>query len=155
MALKTTYKDDVFTGNRKYTFITNQDGTVSLVDATEYSEEGDTFSATDVNQQNTEINKNTNRLKETQFTLASANWSSTPTTVNGRSVYTYVVNCTAISSDNPIWDVGSSGVIPSEAEEENGSYLVAMTVNKSTNKMTFYAQERPSVDLVINVKGVN
>lgn len=56
-ALKTTYKDDVFSGNRKYTMINNSDGTVSFVDATVYSQVGDTYGANDINTQNRAINE--------------------------------------------------------------------------------------------------
>lgn len=48
--LKTSYVDDVFTGNRKYKLINNSDGTVSLVDSTSYTQEGDPFCAADANQ---------------------------------------------------------------------------------------------------------
>ncbi len=56
MALKTDYKNDIFTGNRKYNEITNSDGTISLEDVTEYTQEGDTFSATDINATNEVVN---------------------------------------------------------------------------------------------------
>ena len=53
MALKTNYKEDVLaTANtkRKYNMITNDDGTVSFEDVTEYQQTGDNFGAGDVNQ---------------------------------------------------------------------------------------------------------
>ena len=56
MALKTDYKEDVFTGNRKYQMIDNGDDTVSFVDVTSYSQVGDTFGAADINATNTAIN---------------------------------------------------------------------------------------------------
>lgn len=154
MALKTSYQDDVFTGNRKYTMVTNQDATISLVDATEYTQEGDNFSANDINSQNRQINTNTDKLVETLWTLAAANWPSTTTTVNGRAVYVYQVNVTAIHDDHPSWDLGSANTIPSESEEEAYGGIVAMTVDKSANKMRFYATDKPSIDLVICVRGV-
>lgn len=53
MALRTDYKDDILdlTQNtqRKYRMITNDDGTVSFEDVTEYSQVGDSFGAGDVN----------------------------------------------------------------------------------------------------------
>lgn len=154
MALKTSYQDDVFTGNRKYTMVTNQDATISLVDVTEYSQEGDNFSANDINSQNRQINTNTNKLVETLWTLAAANWPSTTTTVNGRDVYVYQVNVTAIHDDHPSWDLGSANTIPSESEEEAFAGIVAMTVNSTNNTMKFYAVDKPAVDLVICVRGV-
>lgn len=56
MALKTNYKDDVYSGNRKYNMINNSDGTVSFEDVTSYSKVGDTFGAGDINATNAAIN---------------------------------------------------------------------------------------------------
>lgn len=63
--LKTTYKDDVLNTSanekRKYNMITNEDGTVSLVDATDYLQVGDSFGAADINATNEKVNElNTN-----------------------------------------------------------------------------------------------
>lgn len=58
--LKTTYQDDVLDTSkntkRKYNMITNSDGTVSFEDVTEYSQVGDTFGASQVNEIDTNIN---------------------------------------------------------------------------------------------------
>lgn len=56
MPLKVNYKDDVFTGNRKYDLVENGDGTYSLVDQTTYTQEGDVFGASDINATNTAVN---------------------------------------------------------------------------------------------------
>jgi hypothetical protein len=56
-ALKTNYKDDVFTGKRKYTMTNNGDGTVSFTDVTQYSQIGDNYGASDINMQNQVINQ--------------------------------------------------------------------------------------------------
>lgn len=85
MALKTDYKDAVYTGSRKYTQTNNTDGTISLVDATAYSTEGDVFGAADINATNQAVNANSNgisALQQTikttakQITLTAASWSS-------------------------------------------------------------------------------
>jgi hypothetical protein len=55
-SLKTTYKDDIFSGRRKYNMITNTDTTVSFEDVTNYSQQGDVFAAADVNAITTAIN---------------------------------------------------------------------------------------------------
>lgn len=55
-ALKTDYKDDIFSGNRKYAMTDNGDGTVSFSDETEYTQVGDTFGATQINEIDTSIN---------------------------------------------------------------------------------------------------
>lgn len=91
-ALKTDYKDAVYTGNRKYTQTNNADGTISLVDATAYSTEGDTFGAADINATNTAVNENSDligmgiysvndlyqkiRTITMSLTLTAASWSN-------------------------------------------------------------------------------
>lgn len=55
--LRTDYQDDVFEGSRKYTMVTNTDGTVSFVDVTEYTQVGSTYGAAEINAQNDTINK--------------------------------------------------------------------------------------------------
>ncbi len=58
--LKTDYKDDVLNTEvneqRKYKTIDNGDGTISLEDATEYLQQGDSFGAEDLNKMNQAIN---------------------------------------------------------------------------------------------------
>ena len=56
-ALKTDYQDDIFSGNRKYTMIQNQDGSVSFTDVTQYTQRGDSYGAAQINQQNTAVNQ--------------------------------------------------------------------------------------------------
>ncbi|MDF2610035.1 MAG: hypothetical protein K0R92_1509 [Lachnospiraceae bacterium] len=54
--LKTDYKDDIFIGARKYQMINNADGTVSLVDVTTYTQQGDYLGANDMNAITGEVN---------------------------------------------------------------------------------------------------
>lgn len=60
MTLKTDYKDYQFQEGetlRKYRQISNNDGTISLEDVTSYQQEGDRFSASDINSTNTKVNE--------------------------------------------------------------------------------------------------
>ena len=60
MALKTNYKDYQFQEGeklRKYRQISNDDGTISFEDVTSYQQEGDRFSASDINATNTKVNE--------------------------------------------------------------------------------------------------
>lgn len=57
MSLKTDYKDDIFSGARKYQMVNNPDGTVSFVDATNYTQEGDYLGAKEVNAITAEVNR--------------------------------------------------------------------------------------------------
>lgn len=60
MALKENYKDDILdvsvNTKRKYRMTENQDGTVSLDDETVYTQEGDSFGASDMNATNGKVN---------------------------------------------------------------------------------------------------
>lgn len=78
MALKTDYKDAIYDGNRKYTKAENDDGTISLVDATSYSQEGDLFGADDINATNTVVNAIQDLMAPISktVTLSASGWSS-------------------------------------------------------------------------------
>ena len=74
MALKTNYKDDVFEGNRKYTLIQGGDGKYEIIDSTNYTVQGDTFGAKDLNA----ITKTLNALQEVKRVFVDVSkWSNT------------------------------------------------------------------------------
>lgn len=54
--LKTNYKNDKYTGKRLYRVTNVSADTVNLDDITSYAEEGDIFSADDINTTNTAVN---------------------------------------------------------------------------------------------------
>jgi hypothetical protein len=60
MALKENYKDDILdvsvNTKRKYQMENNGDGTVSFTDVTEYTQQGDSFGASDMNATNGKVN---------------------------------------------------------------------------------------------------
>lgn len=64
--LKTDYKDDVLDTSanqlRKYQMITNDDGTVSFIDVTAYTQTGDNFGAKDINAVTSTINDVNSKL---------------------------------------------------------------------------------------------
>ena len=67
MTLKTDYKDYQFQEGetlRKYQEISNNDGTISLRDVTSYQQEGDRFSASDINSTNTKVNELDQTVKD-------------------------------------------------------------------------------------------
>ena len=77
MALKTDYKDDIFSGNRKYAQIDNGDGTVSFTDETEYDQVGDSFGATQINEIDGKINS-----IDTSIGTINTNISNINTSIN-------------------------------------------------------------------------
>ena len=58
MSLKTDYKDDIYSGKRRYRIIQNDDGTVSFDDVTDYTQDGDIYSEGDDKATNKEVNQN-------------------------------------------------------------------------------------------------
>ena len=70
-ALKTNYKDDVFSGKRKYTMTNNSDGTVSFTDVTVYSQKGDSYGSNDINLQNQTINQKGIVVSNTSIPVSS------------------------------------------------------------------------------------
>ena len=63
--LSTEYKDDVLSDEmgqkRRYRIIQNDDGTICLEDATEYTQEGDNYGAAQINAQNQAINESVDK----------------------------------------------------------------------------------------------
>lgn len=70
MNLKENYKDAVFEGIRRYNQVQNQDGTTSLVDVTNYIQEGDRFGARDINATNTEVNRLGTELEQAKKSVS-------------------------------------------------------------------------------------
>ena len=64
MILKTNYKNDKFSGPRKYQLVENEGGTVSLNDVTQYLEVGDIFNSDDINATNQAVNANTYEIEQ-------------------------------------------------------------------------------------------
>ena len=81
MALKTDYKDDVLdtsvNTNRKYSILQNIDGTVSLLDASVYTQNGDTFGAGDINATNAKVNE----LEEKLGSQFQTSWNESTATL--------------------------------------------------------------------------
>ncbi len=69
--IKNNYKDDVFSGNRKYRLVNNSDGTVSLEDVTSYTVTGSTFGANDLNAIATAVNTHDSTITNHTSTIAS------------------------------------------------------------------------------------
>ena len=69
--LKEDYKDDILdisqNVRRKYRMITNQDGTVSFEDVTEYTQQGDSFGASDLNAMAHAINNTSSDAEHTSY----------------------------------------------------------------------------------------
>ncbi len=147
MALKTNYKDDVFEGNRKYTLMQGGDGKYEIIDSTNYTVQGDTFGAEDVNA----ITKTLNALQEVRYVLLDVSkWSNT-------APFTQEIDVPGIlSTDTPIVALHLSGNESSEA---------VRALNKQFSKVDFVEtldgkirvkcfNKKPAFSFYIALKGV-
>lgn len=147
MALKTNYKDDAFEGNRKYTLIQGGDGKYEIIDSTNYTVQGDTFGAKDVNA----ITKILNALQEVRYVLLDVSkWSNT-------APYVQEIDVPGIlSTDTPIVALHLSGNESSEA---------VRALNKQFSKVDFVEtldgkirvkcfNKKPEFSFYIALKGV-
>jgi len=104
--LPTNYVDDVLNADvntrRKYQMIQNGDGTVSLVDVTDYDTVGSSIGAAQVNAQNIQINQNTDDIDtlnqqlialERGGAMPNLNYDVPIKTLNGNDSYTATATC--------------------------------------------------------------
>lgn len=156
--LKTNYKNDKFTGPRKYEKTDNPDGTISLNDVTNYEEVGDIYSAADINtanaavngfynEYNAQVNKMTGVLT---FALPVANWNSTSPYIQT------VVMPTMKATDIPV-----PGIVYPSSMTESLKAQIDKSVNMITEMETLNGSikvtcqfRKPVTDMTISLKGV-
>lgn len=151
MALPTNYVDAMWTGNRKYQMIQNQDSTVSFTDETEYSVEGTFFGAMDINQTNSQVNGLSNAKS---ISIGASSWSNSTTTVNGRAYYIATVTGLTIYVENPEISIKPAGTVPTTTEEERFAAIAYAVANVSGGSITFYAYTKPTSTISVLAKGV-
>jgi hypothetical protein len=153
MILKTNYKNDKFTGMRRYTKIDNPDGTISLNDVTIYAEEGDIYSADDINTSNKEINNHTASIDKinTVKTLyvPVAKWS------NAVPYVQTILVTGSEEEDTPI--VGlfiRESPTSAEVKNQTKAYgcLDRIVFGKGTATLYCY-NRKPAVDFYLMIKG--
>lgn len=146
-SLKTNYKNDKFTGMRKYEKIENTDGTISLNDVTQYEEIGDIYSAADINNTNIAVNRIIGLIS---FTLLASNW-------NSAAPYVQTIPIAALKeSDTP-----TPGLIYPETMTESLKAQIDKSVNMITEIETLNGAikvtcqfKKPVADMTISLKGV-
>lgn len=142
-ALKTDYKDDVVTGNRKYTLTTEGSYTI-ITDATTYSQVGDVINAGVLNGINESI------MSDTAFvTLQTTGWNNSKqyTITDGRihvdadsgheTQQTMTISRYANANERQAWyDLG-------------GIYLVS----QAEGSMTFACMEdKPTINIPVEIR---
>lgn len=147
MSLKTDYKDAMYE-RRKFRMENNIDGTVSLSDATSYTQEGTPFGANDVNA----ITKSVNALyHETIVTIPSNAWGTS-------APYSQKVSVPSIKATDSV-SMGKahtkdSSVTDIETYDEMAGLITSAEV--TDGYVTFYcAAEKPTKDFKVKLKGVS
>lgn len=162
MSLRTDYRDDKFAGKRIYKMDTLEGGLVTLEDQTQYQEEGDIFSAADINATNTAVNSNTAGLSRAEKMIAELQGKtivSLPVSGwSGTAPYTQTISISGIkSSDNPI---------PGMLYPDNLTEDMKAQIDKSSNMITEIETldgslkvtcrfKRPTANLILSLKGVS
>ena len=159
MSLKTNYKNDIFSGNRKYNLISNTDGTVSLEDVTEYQQAGDIFNADDINATNIKVNEIETNQNKTQtdientngvidVTVPVSNWSlSAP--------YTQTISIPDLKDSRPVIGQHYIGIINQSninAQDKARNCVERIVANNGSITLYCYNQ-KPQIDFGISIKG--
>lgn len=176
MALKTNYKDDMFSGRRKYQLINNDDGTISLDDVTSYQQQGDIFSSYDINTTNTAVNQNADGLSDEISTRAqqiAAEQSTRAQQINAvkatrnatfpasgwssSAPYTQTVSVSGItSSDSPIISLyipNNTNASTAKAAKKAYGNVDGGTTGNGT--VTLYCYNgKPAANFSVSIKGV-
>lgn len=147
MSLKTDYQDAMY-AKRKFRMENNGDGTVSLSDATSYTQEGTPFGANDVNA----ITRSVNALyQETIVTIPANAWSSS-------APYSQKVSVPTVKATDSVTmgkaHTKTSSPADIEIYDEMAGLITAAEV--TDGYVTFYcAAEKPSKDFKVKLKGVS
>lgn len=147
MSLKTDYKDAMY-AKRKFRMENNSDGTVSLTDATSYTQEGTPFGANDVNA----ITKSVNALyQETIVTIPANAWSSS-------APYSQKVAVPTVKATDSVTmgkaHTKASSVTDIETYDEMAGLITSADV--TDGYVTFYCTvEKPNKEFKVKLKGVS
>ena len=146
--LKTDYQDDMFTGSRKYGMVTNEDKTISLIDMTEYTQEGDQFGSKDINDTNREVNRLGNA---SAITLSGAGWSTS-------APYSQRIAVSGVRGTDVVRVFANTPKELDAASVKLRRKLTAMLTDVESEEgyLTFYCGEKkPTSDFSVLVEGVS
>ena len=126
-SLKTDYKDDIFTGSRKYAEVDNGDGTISFTDETTYDQVGDSFGAAQINEIDTLLNSHDSSITSLNSSVSSLN--SSMTTANN--------NISALNSEL------TANSVKFYFDYKNGKYGFNTSPNRGADTFVPFKQSHP------------
>lgn len=146
--MKTNWKDAIFS-QRKIRLNNNDDGTVTPVDETNYTQEGDTFGASALNSMGKEFNRS---IHVTQVTLTASGWSGSS------APYTQTVSVPGATSDlEPILvSALADGADLSTQQAYSRAYGIinAGTATLGNGSATFKVYKKPATNCTVGLMGV-
>lgn len=154
MSLKTDYKNDKFSGMRKYQIITDSTtGLSTLEDKTIYVEVGDVFSADDINNTNKTVNEIEGTVADMIGTISlnypASGWST-------QAPYTQTVNANIKNTDEPV-PMFEYPTISSEQQQKavdrSVGYITGIVTNNGSVTITCDFR-KPTADFILVLKGI-
>ena len=146
--MKTDWKDAIFS-QRKIRLNNNSDGTVTPVDETNYTQEGDAFGASALNSMGKEFNRS---IHVTQVTLTASGWSGSS------APYTQTVSVSGATSDlEPILvSALADGADLSTQQAYSRAYgiISAGTATLGNGSATFKVYKKPATNCTVGLMGV-
>ncbi len=96
-----------------------------------------------------------NKHKVTQFTVDTSSWVTDTTSQSGTTLYKKSIALTHVYVESPSVDIGSTGVLPTVAQQDAYNLLQYVTVDSAIPCLYLYASDIPTDSFYINVEGVD
>ena len=93
--------------------------------------------------------------KVTSLAVDLTGWTSDTTSQSGTTLYKKQISLNHVYVESPTVDIGSSGVLPTVAEQESYNLLQYVTVDDSVPCLYLYASAIPTTAFYIKVEGVD
>ena len=91
----------------------------------------------------------------TQFQVSTSSWTTDTTSQSGTTLYKKSIALNHVYVDSPSVDIGSTGVLPTVAQQEAYNLLQYVTVDSAIPCLYLYASDIPTDTFYINVEGVD
>ena len=154
--LKTNYVDDVLDSDknqfRKYQMIYNDDGTVSFVDVTTYTQNGDSFGAKDINDTNAAVNELNSNLIKHKFITPSGDTVTDNCIKTATRISVSIYNNAGVRQTNELFADGDSNYNIVEMYVNNEWFQGVFSVNKTTGTITRTDSSELKLVLIISNK---
>lgn len=94
-----------------------------------------------------------NKHKVTRFSVSTTSWTTDTTSQSGTTLYKKSIALNHVYVDSPSVDIGSTGVLPTTAQQDAYNLLQYVTVDSAIPCLYLYASDIPTDSFYINVEG--